>query len=91
MNDRWTNVLPQYYDYIQDEYLKWMAEEYSLPLEELKAKAEPLKDKILESASSVVTTMNTGIHKKPSKFVPMVQSGAETPYDNLPRNKSFMS
>ena len=87
MNDRWTTLLPQYYDYIQNEYLAWMADEYNLPLDELKAKAEPLKNKILDSVDDVVANLNSGVHKKQGKVVTKAQGGPETPYDSFPRNR----
>ena len=66
MNNTWTDLIDKYYDHIADEYIQWMAKEYNLSIDELKKKAEPVKERILAGAQDAITaSASCGIKKKP--------------------------
>ena len=66
MNTTWATLIDKYYDHIADEYIAWMSREYNVPVDELRAKAEPVKAKILASAEQNVNAMT--VKKKPKSL-----------------------
>ena len=64
LNNTWSTSLEEYYDNIEDEYLKYMSKEFNIPLDKLKEKAIPVREKILEKAKSKSDSQSSGIKKK---------------------------
>ena len=52
MNSTWLRLMDKYYDHIAEEYIKWMATEYNMPIDELTERAKPVKAQILATVSS---------------------------------------
>lgn len=86
LNSTWSSLIDKYYDHIADEYLSWMSNEYNIPLDELKEKAQPVKDKIMNIATFQNTQETSGIKKKAKK--PVKSSTDNLPSSNIYTNMS---
>ena len=53
MNAHWQNYMSKYYDHISENYIKFIAKEYNLDIEEINKKCEHLKSKILSKAVEI--------------------------------------
>lgn len=69
MNQRWTELLNDYYDHVAEEYMKHISNEYDIDLNELLEKASKLKHDIMKKATEVINdNRQTELKKKqPSK------------------------
>ena len=64
LNSTWTSLLDNYYDHIADEYLSWMSSEYNIPIDVLKEKSLPVKEKVISDASLKFNNKESSIKKK---------------------------
>ena len=66
LNTAWSGLLDQYYDHIAEEYIKWMSQEYHIPIEELQERAKPVKEQVISQATAnVIAGGDSHIKKKP--------------------------
>jgi len=68
MNDRWNELLSNYYDHVASTFLKQISEEYELNYDDLLKKSTEVKEEIINSATQKVQTadVNNVKKKKPS-------------------------
>lgn len=68
MNDRWNELLSNYYDHVATTFLKQISEEYELNYDDLLQKSTEVKEEIINSATQKVQTadVNNVKKKKPS-------------------------
>ena len=65
MNDRWKELLSNYYDHVATTFLKQISEEYELNYEDLLQKSAEVKEEILNSATqNVQSTEEKNVKKK---------------------------
>jgi len=55
----WTSMLDKFYDSIEDEMITWISKEHKIPIATLRAKAAPLKEKLLSKATESVNNIKT--------------------------------
>ena len=68
MNEKWNELISNYYDHICENYLKHIAQEYDMEYEELLLKSKELKDEILQTSTNNINKSKCDIKKKmPSK------------------------
>ena len=88
MNEQWACMMDSYYDHVCGSYLEFLSKEYNLDLEELKAKVEPLKEKILATAASESAGVGNIIKTKAQKTAgPGAQAGSGSKYSGMPRKQ----
>jgi hypothetical protein len=64
MNNRWNELLSNYYDHVAATFLKQISQEYELNYEELLEKSIHVKSEILNSATQNVTLEPNNVKKK---------------------------
>ena len=90
MNERWTEMLGLYYDHVSESFLKHMAEEFDLNLDELIEKSKEVKEEIVNMATTSMSNLqDAGIKKKKPSMAAM--KAAKKAHDDSLREKNKYS
>lgn len=65
MNATWSSMLDKYYDHVAEEHLKDISEKFNIPLEDLQAKTNGLKEQIMEKLITKIDPINNEKTKVP--------------------------
>lgn len=89
MNERWNEMLSQYYDHVAESFLKHMAEEYELNYEELLEKSKDLKEEIVNMATDKLNNnRDSGVKKKKPSMAAM-KAAKKAQEDSLREKNKF--
>ena len=90
MNDRWNELLSNYYDHVASTFLKQISEEYELNYDELLQKSTEVKEEIINSATQKVQTTDVNNVKKKKPSMSALKSARKADIDSK-REKNIYS
>ena len=59
LNATWSTMLDKFYDSVEEEMILWISKEHKIPIATLRAKAAPLKEKLLSKATEAVNSVKS--------------------------------
>ena len=74
LNATWSSMLDKFYDSVEDEMISWISKEHNIPITTLRAKAAPLKEKLLSKATEAVNSVKS---TKKAEMKPKTKDGSK--------------
>ena len=87
LNETWSNVIEDYYDTIATNYIEFLSKEYEIPINELKEKIAPLKNKLINNASMFSESTEKSRTKKEERKTTIKIPGTINKYSSKSRKE----